>query len=468
MQKKPKPLSNAAELRRHAEACLKRKPVDTALAESDVEPKRLLHELQVHQVELEMQNAELREARDQVEEALEKYTDLYDFAPVGYFSIDEGGIILDMNLASAALLAGERSRLINRRLQSFLAPASRPLFEAFLERVFAAPAKQICEVSLVNEAGAAFWADIQATPAVGLRATRRWCRVAVADISALKRAEEAQRRMDDLTAANRDLEREIGRRQKVETALRKSEEHQNQLLEESRRMQEQLRHLSHQILQVQEEERKRISRDLHDQVAQALVGINVHLTALTQQKTVNTNQLKQEIARTQRLVEESVDTVHRFARELRPTLLDDLGLIPALHSFMKNFTKRTGIQIHFTSFTSTRIAELDSTKSTVLYRVALEALTNVARHAKASHVKIAVQKVKGSIQLEVADDGKGFDLEHVLFSKMRNRLGVLGMRERVQMVGGRCSVESAPGKGTTVRALVPLRERHAQRRPQVR
>jgi signal transduction histidine kinase len=222
-----------------------------------------------------------------------------------------------------------------------------------------------------------------------------------------------------------------------------------------------LRHLSHRILQAQEEERKRISRDLHDQVAQALVGINVHLEALSQEAAISSKGLKSKIARTQRLVEKSVNVVHRFARELRPPVLDDLGLIPALHSFLKDFTKMTGIRIHFTSFTSSPIRELDSAASTVLYRLVQEALTNVARHAQARHVNIALQKVTGAIQLAITDDGKGFDAQRVLFGNSQNRLGVLGMRERVQMIGGQCSLESAPGKGTTVCAVIPLRTRAA-------
>jgi PAS domain S-box-containing protein len=449
--------TNPAKLRRRAEARLRKHRTDTASRRTEADTKRLVHELQVHQVELEMQNSELQAARNQLEAALEKHTDLYDFAPVGYFSLDDQGLILEVNLAGAAMLGVERSRLVNRRLLGFMAPANRPMFLAFLERVFAGPAKQICEVSLLNGDGAPFWADIQAASAVFLRGARKWCRVAVSDITALKRAEEAQRRMEELTAANRKLQEEIVRRQAVETALKSSEENQSRLLEESRHMQEQLRHLSHQVLRAQEEERMRISRDLHDQVAQALVGINVNLTALTQQASVFPKGLKQKIARTQRLVEDSVDIVHRFARELRPMVLDDLGLIPALHSFMKDFTKRTGIHISFTTFTSSRIAELDSARSTALYRVAQEALTNVARHAQASHVKIAMQKLPGAIQMEITDDGKGFDVQRVFFLKGQRRLGMLGMRERVQMVGGQYTLESAPGKGTTIRAQIPLR-----------
>ena len=138
------------------------------------------------------------------------------------------------------------------------------------------------------------------------------------------------------------MKREIVRRQAVEEALKQSEQHQSRLLEQSRHMQEQLRHLSRQILQAQEEERKRISRELHDDIAQTLVGINVHLASLARRPRPTPRGLSRSIARTQRLVEKSVDIVHRFARELRPAVLDDLGLIPALHSFMKDFTKRDG------------------------------------------------------------------------------------------------------------------------------
>ena len=142
----------------------------------------------------------------------------------------------------------------------------------------------------------------------------------------------------ELAASNLELQLEIAQRKAAEAALKKSEHHYSQLLEQSDRLQEQLRQLSRQILSAQEEERKEISRELHDVIAQTLTGINVRLAALNKEAAINTKGLDRNIARTQRLVEKSVDIVHQFARELRPAVLDDLGLIPALHSFMKNFT----------------------------------------------------------------------------------------------------------------------------------
>jgi len=263
-----------------------------------------------------------------------------------------------------------------------------------------------------------------------------------------------RQRTVELAAANRQLKQEIVRRRTGEEALKKSREHYRQLLEQSRQQQEQLRHLARQILSSLEEERKKISRELHDEIAQTLTGINVHLATLSNEAEVNTKGLKKTISHTQRLVEKSVDIVHRFARELRPTLLDDLGLIPALHSFMKEFTKRTGIHIRFTA--SNGLERLDSARRTVLYRVAQSALTNVAQHAQASRVKVSLRKLRDVIRMEIHDDGKSFEVERVLFAKRHTRLGLLGMRERVEMVGGSFAVDSAPGKGTTIRAQIPL------------
>jgi signal transduction histidine kinase len=264
------------------------------------------------------------------------------------------------------------------------------------------------------------------------------------------------KRSVDLIASNRQLQREIRQRKSVEESLRKSEHHYSELLEQSRHMQEQLRLLSRQLLSAQEEERKMISRELHDQIAQTLTGINIQLATLKVEAAVNVKGLQKKITRTQRMVEKSVDIVHRFARELRPTVLDDLGLIPALHSFMKGFTRRTGIHIHFTTFTSGKIEQLNNASRTVFYRIAQEALTNVARHAQASLVEVNFEKLPNTICLKIKDNGKSFQAQRVMHSKRNTRLGLIGMRERLEMVGGSFSVESAPGKGTTVRAQIPL------------
>jgi len=257
----------------------------------------------------------------------------------------------------------------------------------------------------------------------------------------------------DLIASNRQLQREILQRKSVEESLRKSEQHYSKLLEQSRHMQEQLRRLSRQLLTAQEEERRMISRELHDQIAQTLTGINIRLASLKTESTLNNKGLQKKITSTQRLVEKSVDIVHQFARDLRPTVLDDLGLIPALHSFMKSFAARTGVRAHLKAFAA--VEKIDTAKRTVLFRVAQEALNNVARHAHACRVEVSIQKLPGCIGLRIKDDGKSFNVERTLHANGGKRLGLLGMRERLEMVGGKFTVESSPGKGTTIFAQIP-------------
>jgi signal transduction histidine kinase len=282
--------------------------------------------------------------------------------------------------------------------------------------------------------------------------THRTARHANVHLSRLNEA--LLQRAEQLAAANQELKQEVVQRKSAESALKKSQRHYSELLEQSRRMQEQLRHLSRQLLSAQEEERKTISRELHDEIAQTLTGISVQLGTLKTAAKLNTKDLQRKITSTQRLVEKSVQIVHRFARELRPSALDDLGLIPALHSFVKAFSKQTRTSIRLKIFAG--VEQLDAAKRTVIYRVAQESLTNVARHAKASEVEISIEKASDCVHMRVIDNGKSFSVDRMLNAKKNNRLGLLGMRERVEMVGGSFGVESTPGRGTMIEALIPF------------
>src|SRR5579862_4715883 len=161
MTKKLTVPNHPLKLRRRAEARLrgqrKGQQSKRGTQKLEADTKRLFHELEVHQIELEMQNAELQKARNELEVALEKYTSLYDFAPVGYFSVDESGMILEVNLTGAALLGVERSRLINRRMLRYIVPASQPIFLAFLKRVCAGSGKQVGEAAFLRQDATVFW-----------------------------------------------------------------------------------------------------------------------------------------------------------------------------------------------------------------------------------------------------------------------------------------------------------------------
>ncbi len=186
MKKKDRtPASDAAALRSRAEARLREKRAKGAPARGEEDVQRLLHELEVHQIELEMQNEELRRSRAEVEAWLEHYTELYDFAPVGYLTLARDGTIRKVNLACAKLLGVERVRLSGRRFGVFVAEPGRAAFTLFLEKVFASGAQEVCEVALLKEGGGPL--DVQITAAALVDGGE--CRVVLSDITALRQAE---------------------------------------------------------------------------------------------------------------------------------------------------------------------------------------------------------------------------------------------------------------------------------------
>lgn len=148
-----------------------------------------------------------------------------------------------------------------------------------------------------------------------------------------------------------------------------------------------------------------------------------------------------------------MEAVHSFSRELRPAMLDDLGIIPALRSFVKSFAERTRVQVAFKA--AEEVERLGSEQKTVLYRVAQESLTNIARHAQASHGSITLRKAKNGVAMEIKDNGKSFRVTEKMSPRSRNRLGLLGIQERVRLANGKLHVESTPGKGTKLLVWLP-------------
>ena len=210
-----------------------------------------------------------------------------------------------------------------------------------------------------------------------------------------------------------------------------------------------------QILHVQEEERKRISRELHDELGQALAAINTHL-ALVQRECVGDQdaELRTGIADVEKVLVGAIERMHGFARALRSAALDDLGLLPALRSYLKDYAERTGLLVRFER--SAKDAPLNAEQKTALFRIAQESLANVAKHAQATEVVVTLGFAEDKMQLRIKDNGKGFAVKQQRTAVERNRLGLLGMQERARLVNGRCIVQSAPGCGTTVMAEIPL------------
>ena len=563
MPGKPKTDPDSAALRRRAEKLVGKPTAPLA----DADAQRMLHEIEVHQIELEIQNDELRTARDEAEVLLDKYTELYDFAPVGYFNLSAEGVIRLANLTGSTLFGIGRANLIGRQFAMFLAPGQRSRFKELLHQVFTVDAKQSGEFELADANLAAHIVMIEARRSpngleccammqdiTGRRQAQEGMRISeiryrrlfeaahdgiliispdtgriidanpfmtrllgysrdqligreLFEIGLLK-DEAASRRMfrnlknshevhyedlplvtqagrkqevevvanlyqedgrpviqcnirditlrklaEEMSSRNVKLKKEIVHRQLVEKDLREHRKEQSRLLRQSRSQQKHLRDLSHRILIVQEDERKRISRELHDVIAQTLVGINVNLELLDQEKSASPEMFRRQISKTQMLVERAVKIVHDFARELRPAMLDDLGLIPALQMYMKQFMAETGIRGSLKVFA--KIDQAGIMVRTALYRIAQEALTNVARHSKASRVVVSIELREDVIFMTIKDNGQGFNVSGKSGSRKRRRLGLIGMRERAEMIGGTFEVDSAPGSPTTVRVGIP-------------
>jgi signal transduction histidine kinase len=241
--------------------------------------------------------------------------------------------------------------------------------------------------------------------------------------------------------------------------LQQSRTHYQRLLGESRAMESTLRQLSKRILDAQERERAHFSRELHDEVGQALNAISINLGALACLTECSTAAARARIDDTISLVARTAETVHRFARELRPAMLDELGLEAALRAFVRGFAERTGITVEFHGRLPGHLLAVD--QRTVIYRVAQESLNNVAKHASATHVDVILWREEALAVLEIRDNGRGFSSAPRV-EPDRQRLGLLGMEERVRLVSGKFNVESRPGAGTIVRVEIPLDERSAR------
>jgi signal transduction histidine kinase len=261
---------------------------------------------------------------------------------------------------------------------------------------------------------------------------------------------------DHLAHARHRLVDETARRTAVQESLDASERENRVLLEQARVMTEELRHLSRSLLASHEEERRRISRELHDALGQSLSAINIGLASLKAAAAMDSKVFRGSVSRTQRLVQQSMKTVHQFARNLRPTLLDDLGLVPALRGFAQEFGAQNNLAIEVSA--PKRWEHLDEERRTALFRVAQEALVNVGRHAGATNAKVTLRRTTNCVSLEVWNDGTPFDVEKAMRSKTTRHLGLLCMRERMDMVGGTFSIRSSKELGTTVLAEIPLSE----------
>jgi PAS domain S-box-containing protein len=514
---------------------LKIREIPTNAPLSDTDTRRLLYQLQVQQIELEMQNEELRESRTQAESMLQRYTELFDFAPAGLFTLEKNGTISGANMASASLLGVERSQLIGKRFAAYVATDDRPTFSALLVQVFASRNPQGCELVLTTAHQTPVYVTLEAT----LSPDAMQCSVVLLDITARKQAQqvlaESEARtsaiiesamdaiitVDDGTnivvfnqaavlmfgcpaveAIGRPIERFLPQRFRAQhkasmhafgdggvtsrsmghpghvTALRANGEEfpveaaishaatfgqqfytvilrditQSQLARETlERSQHDLRVLSKVANTALEAERTRIAREMHDEFGQTLTVMKMDLESVRQGLRPDQAPLQTLTLAMRACIDDLVAATRRLSSDLRPLVLDDLGLGAALEWLMQSFSKRVDITVKLTVDES--LAHVPEPFASALYRTAQEALTNIARHAQASTVVMRLEADGEVIQLTVRDNGRGIDLEEL---NKRGSYGLLGIRERMVLMGGTLVVSRNAKQGTQLRVRIPL------------
>jgi PAS domain S-box-containing protein len=237
--------------------------------------------------------------------------------------------------------------------------------------------------------------------------------------------------------------RDVTERVRVQEALRQSRED--------------VRELSMAAHSIREQEKSRIARELHDELAQALTALKMDVSWLVDQVPSGDKEIADRLTRMQALLDSTVAATRRISADLRPLMLDDLGLVPGVEWLVQNFTQRTGIPCELAIGASD--LELQDPHATAVFRILQESLTNVARHAEASLVEVVIERSDACVTLSVRDNGRGF----VAGSPRKpNSYGLLGVRERAHLLGGEARIDSTPGQGTTVEVRIPIGQQGRQ------
>ncbi len=382
---------------------------------SAISNEALLHELRVHQIELEVQNEQLRQAEIALTESRDHYVQLYEFAPVGYLALDSTGAISAINSTGCKFLQTERRRVLKTPFSRFVAPDDCGRWYALLVEARQQGEAEACEISLRPVNGVSrvvsvdcLRSDVDASAALLL--------VTLTDVTARKAAERA--------LAEFNQQRYKATHQRYEAS----------------------RHL----LNAQEVLRRRMAGEFHDHTSPMLAAIRVSAEvaskALQRDDRVEVEARLEDIGA---LVEDTINHIRDICADLRPPALDHAGLLAGIKAYASHFVRRTGIavEIDCPHDNIRKGPELES----MLFRIFQEALTNSAKHARCSSVLVTLRLDRKPLLLSMVDDGCGFDLEE---SAPGLGQGLVSMREMAELSGGTFDIDARPGHGTQVRVEI--------------
>ncbi len=351
---------------------------------------------------------ERKHAEKSLSESEERYRELFENARDAIYVHDLSGRYTSVNRAAEQLVGFSREQILGKHFSNFVSPRDLKEVRTNLCRKLDDENETVYEVNVVTRAGQRVPVEISSRliyengVAVGIQGTAR-------DITDRRRAQEA------------------------------------------------LRMYSQRLIQAQEAEREKIARELHDQIGQVLTAVRINLQSI--QRSYGSDENIPRFDESIAIVDEALGSVRELSIELRPSLLDDLGLTAALRWYVDHYSQRTGITAEVLNG-SKEDGRLPRELETACFRIAQEALTNVARHAQASSVSVQLQRSREKMWLTVIDDGVGFDIDDLRQNmQTASALGLRGMEERALAVGGFIKIDSGLGRGTRVHATFPLRQR---------
>lgn len=414
----PRHQARLAELRREAESRLGRLIERSHPRQTPENAMALIHELQVHQIELEMQNHELQRAQEELEESRDRYRELYESIPVGCVTLDRDGWICDHNRTATVLLKWDPHAHAARNFNAFFSGKDLDQFVLFCRRVVSRQESDAGEFEMRCPDGQALFAALQAAPVQTGQGKGALMRVAFTDITRRKEAEETLRQ------------------QQIELKANQTE----------------LQALTSKLFTVQEDERKRIARELHDDHCQRVTTLILEMNLLKKGCEGAAPQLVPRLAEMSCKLSGILNDFRTLSHELVPRSLGDTPLIEPIRTLIKEFTGKTGFEIRLVE--QEVPAKIPPGTMTTIFRLLQECLCNVVKHANAQHVVVTVTGIEQRIELVVVDDGMGFDATCAWDGQ--KGMGIVGMRERVRLVGGTTKVVSRPGQGTTIVFSIPL------------
>jgi PAS domain S-box-containing protein len=394
---------------------------------SPEESKKILQELRVHQIELEMQNDTLRQAQDELEDSRDRYVDLYDFAPVGYLSITAHGMIEEINLAATRLLSMERKALLQRPFTSLVIAEDESRWLTLFLTMMEQNGKDSVEVTLQRGDGSVFPAQLDcATQKVGAGDTA--LRIALTDIT---------------------------RRKQIEATSFRNQQHLKAMVKERGA---ELLAIGKQLLAAEELERRTIAVDLHDDLGQDLAVAKLKLEAIMASSDVADNdKLQRQLAAVTILLDRCNKSVRSLSSQLSPPVLHQYGLGAALDWLSEEMQRTYGLNV---KVYPGEAVTLDEIVAATLFRIVRELLINISKHAQVSEAEVGmlVDAETDNLEITVSDDGVGFDVARTLDmnSSTHSSYGLFSIKQRIDFIGGQMLIDSHAGHGTIVLITLAL------------